>query len=211
MIAAPPAPRPPEAWTAQQCSAPGRGPLASPELAAGPAQHPPLLQTTLSQGGRTVLAAGGTFQKGWPGSSAQLRRVAGLLSSRRETRPLNSSDAPACGAHLSSVAAQLTRLHEEHPWGPSEQSLCTGGAHGGVHSDWVTPGKGGGGWCRMLCTRSLCRAAAKGGCPAAHSYSRQPSAQRSLALLCCPAPLNSSGAMYAGVALCACASQPCSI
>ena len=40
----------------------------------------------------------------------------------------------------------------------------------------------------------------KAGRPDAHSYSTQPSAHRSLALLCVPPGWNSSGAIYVGVA-----------
>ncbi len=55
----------------------------------------------------------------------------------------------------------------------------------------------------MSCTSCVGELAEKGGCPAAHSYRMQPSAHKSLAVLCGPL-WNSSGAMYAGDALFAC-------
>ena len=68
----------------------------------------------------------------------------------------------------------------------------------------VAPAIGAGSTAMMSCTSWASVPAAKGGLPAAHSYMMHPSAHRSLAVLCGPF-WNSSGAMYAGEALFACA------
>lgn len=67
--------------------------------------------------------------------------------------------------------------------------------------DQGTPGgRGEGSVASTRCARHLKEVDTNGGRPDAHSYSTQPSAQRSLALLCTPPDWNSSGAMYVGVA-----------
>jgi len=108
--------------------------------------------------------------------------------------------AHACTTHEAAAMACMARTNRASAQCMQARAAQAGPLGRPAQGVGAPAGSGDGSACSTRCASRAKEGDRNGGRPAAHSCSTQPSAQRSLALLCTPPGRKSSGAMYVGVA-----------